>query len=680
MQSGRESLGKVNTKESNFSDMATFIWNIADDILRGDYRPNQYGWVILPFVVLRRLDCVLDHTKEKVLDKLAELKRKNTNLKDVDPILNRVTGQPFHNKSKYSFEKLKDDPDNVAANLREYISKFSPNAREILEKFDFEKQIAKLDQADLLYMTIKSFAEIDLHPDNVSNRKMGYIYEELIRRFNEASNETAGEHFTPREVIRLMVNLLFAEDSEILCKKEIIRTLYDPAAGTGGMLSIAEEYLREELNSEAELVVFGQEVNPESYAICKSDMMLKGQNPDNIKFGNSFTIDGFANEKFDYMLSNPPFGVDWKKIEDAVRREHEELEYDGRFGAGLPRITDGSLLFLQHMISKMKTAEDGGSKIGIVFNSSPLFAGDAGSGESNIRKWIIENDWLEAIVGLPDQMFYNTGIFTYIWIVNNKKNAKRRGKVQLINAISFYEKMRTSLGAKRNYVTEEQIRKITTIYREFRDSEFCRIFENQDFGYSRIIVERPLKLKFQITNERLSWLQRESCFQQSGKSKKTDLKNIPPFEKVEKILNKFRSPIGFKNHREFMNLLKTRFFEQGLTFSADLQKAIESTMAGQDEEADPVLDIHDKLVPAPELREYENVPLKDNIDEYFAREVKPYVPDAWVDSSSHPKVGYEIPFTRHFYKAAQTRPMHEITSEISELEKEISQGLKELMS
>lgn len=408
---------------NNFNEKVSFIWSVAD-LLRGPYRPNQYKDVMLPLTVLRRLDCVLEPTKEKVLEKQKSLA--GSKFKNIEVILNNVAGPSFHNTSPFTFEKLKGDPDNIAANLTQYIKSFSSSAREIINHFGFEEHIAKLDKADRLYQIVSKFSEIDLHPDKVSNIEMGYIFEELIRRFNEASNEEAGDHFTPREVIKLMVNLIFAPDSDILTTRGIVKTLYDPAAGTGGMLSVSEEYLRE-LNPDATLEVFAQDYNPQSYAICGSDMMIKGQSLDNIRFGDSFTGDHFADKSFDYMLANPPFGVEWKPQQNIIRSEHEEQGFGGRFGAGLPRINDGAFLFLQHQISKMKDREEGGTRLSIVFNGSPLFTGSAGSGESNIRKWIIENDWLEAIVALPDQLFYNTGISTYLWIVTNRKERDRRG-------------------------------------------------------------------------------------------------------------------------------------------------------------------------------------------------------------------------------------------------------------
>ncbi len=471
----------------NNRELANFIWSIAD-LLRGDYKQAEYGKVILPFTVLRRLDCVLEKTKDKVLKKHNSVKKLNEEA--METVLNKVAGYNFHNHSEYDFKKLIADPNNLAMNLRNYMNGFSTDAREIIEKFKFDNQITYLDQQDLLFLVVESLAKVDLHPNKVSSMTMGYVFEELIRKFAEISNETAGEHFTPREVIRLMVNLLFINDKAILSKKGIVKTLYDCACGTGGMLSIAEEYLNE-LNPDARLEVFGQELNDESYAICKSDMMIKGQKAVNIKFRNSFTNDGFPDERFDYMLANPPFGVEWKKVQKEVKKEYEQKGHGGRFGAGLPRISDGSFLFLQNMISKMKPT-DGGSRLAIVFNGSPLFTGNAGSGESEIRRWIIENDMLEAVVALPDQLFYNTGILTYFWVVTNRKEKKRKGKVQLINAVGFFKKMSRSLGNKRNEISEQDIEQITRIYGNFRKGKYCKIFNNSDFAYSRVVVERPL--------------------------------------------------------------------------------------------------------------------------------------------------------------------------------------------
>ncbi|MBF8962148.1 SAM-dependent DNA methyltransferase [Pontibacter sp. FD36] len=570
----------------NFREYANFIWSVAD-LLRGDYKQAEYGKVILPFTILRRLDCVLDKTKPNVLSRYESLK--HSNIQNIDPILNTEAGLSFHNRSKYDFEKLIADPNNLAANLRNYINGFSEGAREIMEYFKFEEQVNRLEEADLLFLVVKRFQEINLHPSKISSMEMGYIFEELIRKFAEISNETAGEHFTPREVIKLMVNLLFLNDRQILTQEGIVKTLYDVCAGTGGMLSVAEEYLKE-LNPKARLEVFGQELNPESYAICRADMLIKSQNPTNIKFGNSLSNDGLDNHHFDYCLTNPPFGVEWKKAEKVVKDEHQKKGFGGRFGAGLPRISDGSLLFLQHLVSKMKQNEEG-SRIGIVFNGSPLFSGSAGSGESEIRKWIIENDMLEAIIALPDQLFYNTGIYTYIWMLTNRKTKERKGKVQLINAVDFSEKMSKSLGNKRNEISPKQIENITKIYGEFVADDYCKIFNNEDFGYSRITIERPLR-------------------DENGKII-TDKKGNP---------------------------------------KADAS-----------------------------LRDNENVPLTEDIEAYFEREVLPHVPDAWIDHSKT-KVGYEINFTKYFYQYKPLRSLDEIRADIMKLEEEVYDEVANVIS
>jgi type I restriction enzyme M protein len=470
----------------NVKESANFIWSIAD-LLRGDYKQSDYGKIILPLTVLRRLDCVLESSKEAVLKKFEQMK--TMSIDNLDPILNKAAGYNFHNRSNFDFNKLIADPNNIAANLRNYINGFSEDAREIIEQFEFENQITKMDDNNLLFMVVKRFQETDLHPDHISSMEMGYMFEELIRKFAEISNETAGEHFTPREVIKLMVNILFLNDREILTKKGITKTIYDCCAGTGGMLSVAEEYLNE-LNPDARLEVFGQELNPESYAICKSDLMIKGQNASNIKKGNSISEDQLSDQKFDYLITNPPFGVKWEKFAKKVKEEHEQLGHGGRFGAGLPSVGDGSFLFLMHLMAKMKPE---GSRLALVFNGSPLFSGSPSKtkNESSIRQWIIENDLLEAVIALPNQLFYNTGISTYVWVISNKKPAERKGKVQLINAIDFSKKMSKSLGNKRNEISNKQIAEITKIYGDFKPNEYSKIFDNKEFGYAKVTVERP---------------------------------------------------------------------------------------------------------------------------------------------------------------------------------------------
>lgn len=668
---------------NNFQEKVNFIWSIAE-LLRGPYRKEQYGDVVLPMCVLRRFDNVLEPTKSKVLAEYEKLQK--TSLQNIDPLLNRISGQSFNNTSKYDFKKLLDEPDNIANNLRNYINGFSKNAREIIEYFDFDKQITKMDSNNLLYLVLSKFNEIDLHPDTVSNIEMGYIFEELIRRFSEHAE--AGDHYTPREVIRLMANILLNEEQDDLTKEGLVTTVFDPACGTGGMLSIAEDYLRE-LNPGIQVEVFGQELNPYSYAICKADMLMKGQNADNIVLGDSFTDDGHKDSKFRYMLTNPPFGVEWKKAEKTIREESESLGFNGRFGAGLPRISDGSLLFLQHLISKMKQDEKG-SRIAIIFNGSPLFTGDAGSGESEIRKWIIENDMLEGIIALPDQLFYNTGILTYIWIVSNHKNDEltkgtvRKGKIQLLNAVSFYEKMRKSLGYKRNEISSEQINEITRIYGSFKDGEHCKIFDNEDFGFYKIVVERPLRLNFQAVEDRINKLYEGNKFIKLARSKKKGQAGIEEIAEGEKLQKRIiETLLGmdselYKNREEFINKLKHTFKKSNLSLDAALQKTILSALSEHDETADICLDSKGNPEPDTELRDTEIVPLKDDIHEYFEREVKPHVSDAWIDESKT-RVGYEIPFTRHFYKYEPPRPSEEIMEEIKELEQQIAEKIKKVI-
>lgn len=684
-------------RTENVRQLATLIWNVAE-LLRGDYKQADYGKVILPLTVLRRLDCVLEPTKAIVME-FYETKVKSMTLKNPEPLLNQKAGVPFHNISQFTFQKMKEDPDHVASNLKNFINGFSAAGREIIEYFNFNDHISRLDESNLLFLIVKQFAEIDLHPDTISNMEMGYVFEELIRKFSELSNETAGEHFTPREVIRLMVNLLFLNDREILTQKGIVKTIYDPACGTGGMLSVAEEYIKE-LNLDAKPVVFGQELNPESYGICKSDMLIKGQAVSNIKFGNSFTNDGLEHETFDYMLSNPPFGVEWKKVQTHVKAEHEKKGFDGRFGAGLPRISDGSFLFLQHMIAKMKR-DNGGSRIAIVFNGSPLFSGSAGSGESEIRKWIIENDMLEAIVAMPDQLFYNTGIYTYIWIVTNAKAPERRGKIQLINCIHYYKKMSRSLGNKRNVIGDgvevmpDQIAEITQIYGEFeqnatrrleidgaaKDVVVSKIFDNEDFGYWRITVERPLRLNFQVNEERLARLETESAFANLAESKKRGgaaLEEIEAGRALQESIKTALRGLGetiYENRDKFEKALNKVL--KNVKIAAPVKKAILNALSERDETADKCMDKDGNPEPDADLRDYENVPLKDDINEYVQREVLPHVPDAWVDESKT-RIGYEIPFTRHFYEYVPPRPLGEIEREIKELEDEI-RGMLEMI-
>ncbi|WP_352398958.1 class I SAM-dependent DNA methyltransferase [[Clostridium] aminophilum] len=572
------------TRSAKIDQKADLIWAIADK-LTGPYKPHEYGDVILPLTVIRRFDCILFDTKDAVLKKYEEVK--NLPMKDV--LLRKASGFDFYNTSKYTFEKLMDDPDHIEENFRDYLNGFSDNVQDIIQKFEFDGHITRMANKNILYIVLKEFTteKANLHPDEISNLEMGYIFEEIIRRFSEAHNEDAGQHYTPREVIQLMVNILFYDDNDILSGNNVAKTIYDPACGTGGMLSVAEEYLHS-LNASTELVPFGQEINDQTFAICKADMLIKGNNADYIKDGNTLSDDQFVGNTFDYILSNPPFGREWKN-EKAKVEEEAKKGFAGRFGAGLPATSDGQMLFLMTAISKMKDISQGGSRIAIIHNGSPLFTGDAGSGPSNIRKYILENDLLEAIVALPNDIFYNTGIATYIWVLSNKKaGTVREGKVQLINANELYEKRRKALGNKRNDIPEKYIEEITQIYGDFKESDISQIYENADFGYTKITVERPQK----------------------------------------------------------------------------------------DEDGNLVLK-KGKPVADTSLRDTENVPLKEDINAYFEREVLPFAPDAWIDEKKS-KVGYEIPFTRYFYKYEAPRPSEEIMAEIMELEKELSGSLEEV--
>jgi type I restriction enzyme M protein len=688
---------------ASFREITDFLWQNAER-LRGAYKPNEYDKVILPLLVVRRLDCVLEPTKVKVLARLDALKQKGMKASDpaVDVALRKVAGVPFYNTSKLDFERLKGDPNHIAQNLRAYLKGFSQNARDIIEQFKFDEQITRLDDSNLLFQVIGLFADVNLHPDAVANHVMGSVFEELIRRFNEKKNEEAGDHYTPREIIRLMVDLLFIEDDDALRKPGIVRTLFDPACGTGGMLSVAEDYLRE-LNSEARLEVFGQELNSESYAICKSDMIIKGQNPENIIRGNSFDHDGHDGKRFDYMLSNPPFGVDWKNVQKVVTDEHQKQGHAGRFGAGLPRVNDGALLFLQHMIAKMKPVDpktkDGGSRIAIVFNGSPLFTGDAGSGESEIRRWILENDWLEAIIALPDQLFYNTGISTYVWVLTNKKPKHRRGKAQLINAVDLYQRMRKSLGNKRNELSPEHILQIAKTFGDFAEGELSKIFDNEDFGYRRIIIEQPLKLSFQVSSERIERLKEARAFQSLASSKKKGAARDKEVAAGRELQQALIAALGrldqervYKNRELFEEELDGVLKGAGLAVPAPVKKTILAALSERDDTADVCTDKKGEPEPDSELRDYETVPLKEDVAAYFEREVKPHVPDAWIAGveirggkavvvdESKVRVGYEIPITRHFYKYKPLRPLGVIEGEIRALEDEIQGLLSEVLA
>ncbi|OTW27640.1 restriction endonuclease subunit M [Vibrio parahaemolyticus] len=676
---------------NNFSSTAAFLWSVAD-LLRGDFKQSQYGRIILPFTLLRRLECVLEATKPEVLAKYETVKAMP--IEAQDKLLTHAAKLSFYNTSKMDLNRLGET--GVASNLESYIQSFSPNAREIFEHFDFFNTIDKLEEADLLYKVAKRFATTDLHPNTISNYGMGLVFEELIRRFAESSNETAGEHFTPRDIVELTTSLLFTNEEE-LTSSGLVRSIYDPTAGTGGFLSSGMEYVHK-LNEKASLSAFGQELNPESYAICKADMLIKGQKVDNIKLGNTLSNDQLRNDKFDYMLSNPPFGVDWKKIQKQINDEHTQKGFEGRFGAGLPRVSDGSLLFLLHLISKMRPVSEGGSRIGIILNGSPLFTGGAGSGESEIRRYILENDLLEAIVALPTDMFYNTGIATYIWVLSSHKPAHRKGKIQLINASKeraktggrgrsggsevegddqnvFYAAMRKSLGSKRKELTPDAIDKIVQTYGQFAENDFSKIFDYKEFGYRRITVERPLQLAIYPKDElRLEALQADNAWAKMDETtQQAILDAIASFEQ-EKYLSRDK----------FLKQLKARL--AAVKLSAVQLKLIVKHLGEHDGEAE-VCKTKGQIEANPDLRDNENVPLTETVEDYFAREVLPHVPDAWIDESkTDPKdgevgiVGYEIPFNRHFYVYEPPRKLEEIDADLDAVSAEIMQLLQEVHS
>jgi len=658
---------------------ANLIWQIAD-LLRGPYRPPQYERVMLPMTVLRRFDCVLAPTKPKVLAEFDKRKGGKLNDDALDRLLNKASGQRFHNHSPLDFEKLKGDPDNIEKHLVSYIKGFSANVRRIFDYFEFENEIEKMRESNILYMVISKFCDVDLHPKTVPNAEMGLIFENLIRRFNELANETAGDHFTPREVIRLMVNILFIFDDKLLQTPGTVRKLLDPACGTGGMLAEAQNYLREH-HGAARLYVFGQDYNKRAFATAASDMLMKDvdQNggTDNVRFGDIFTDDQFTEapyERFDYFLTNPPFGVDWKRQQKEIEREHDKFAFDGRFGAGLPRVNDGALLFLQHMVSKFEPVrpkeQKHGSRLAIVFSGSPLFTGGAGSGESDIRKWVIENDWLEGIIALPEQMFYNTGIGTYIWVVTNRKEKRRRGKIQLLDAREFYVPMRKSLGDKRRKIGEkedgrDQVEDIVRLYGQFELSDVSKIFDNSDFGYTRVTMERPLRLRYQMNAEdkarfldaypdRLDDVQAiDKAF---GREPSTDWNSV--WAHIEGLLSKRGARWKAAEQRLFRNVF---------THTDPDAEAVIKPGTATDYEADP------------ELRDFENIPLKNDIDNFYRQEVLPHQADAWLDRSKD-KVGYEVNFNQHFYRYTPPRSLEAIDADLREVEQEILKLLREVTS
>ncbi len=646
--------------------MAADIWAVAD-LLRGDYKRHEYGQVILPFTVLRRLDAVMAPTREAVRARDAALSMQNK-----EKLLERTAGLPFYNVSKQDFTTIASDATSVAKNLRDYVNGFSDNVREILSQFGFDNQVTRLAEAKLLYQVVGKFAAMkDL--DKLSNHEMGYVFEHLIRKFAEDSNETAGEHFTPREVIELMVNLLIAPDADTLTGAGQVINILDPACGTGGMLTTAADHIKS-INQDAEVYLFGQELNGESWAVCESEMLLRNQRG-TVELGNSFSSDRFPRRKFDYMLANPPFGVEWKKVKIEVEAE-AEIGHAGRFGAGLPRINDGSFLFLQHMISKMDPVEDKGARLAIVFNGSPLFTGAAGSGESEIRRWILENDWLEGLVALPDQLFYNTGISTYFWILSNRKSETLRGKVILLDARDQWEKMRKSLGDKRKQISPGQIRHITELYMNalpvaadagHPDHGKVKIFSTRDFGYHRITVERPLKLRFEITEDTLAALESS--------------KPLAKWDRRDVFASAMRGLLGtvWWTKKEASAALLAAARSSGALWpsTASYQKAIWSAVSVSNPEGEVQKSKDGNPEPDPDLRDYENVPLDQDIEAYFAQEVTPHVPDAWIDRTKT-KIGYEIPFTRHFYVYTPPRPLAEIDAELRDLESQIQKLLGEV--
>lgn len=664
--------------------LASFVWQIAE-ILRGDFKQSEYGKVILPFVVLRRLDCILEPSKAAVLAAAASLP-KGIDDQTRDMMLYAAVGDGIriYNKSKLSFAKIRSqNPGDVHKNLVSYVTAFSDSVRDVfLDKFLFTDQLKRLNEAALLWKVFEQFAALDLRPQSVSTLAMGYLFEDLIRRFSEISNETAGEHFTPREVIRLIVDLLLVNDTKALTGKGIIRQVYDPACGTGGMLALAEEGMRN-LNPDIRVELFGQELNGESFGICKSDMLVTGHDPENIAFGNTLTHDAHSGRQFHYMLSNPPYGVDWKKYQEPIKEEAGELGMQGRFGAGLPRVSDGQLLFLQHMIAKMRT-DAAGTRIGIVMNGSPLFTGGAGSGESEIRRWMLENDWVEAIVALPTELFYNTGIQTYVWLLTNRKESKRHGKVQLIDASGeqFWKPMRKNLGSKRREIRDAARETVSHIFHEMANgggiwSEVSKIFDTTDFAYREVRVERPLRLNFQRRAERIERLKLAKPFLKLDPDDQVALLEI-----IGRLPDK-----RFEDRPSFEKALTSALKSRGVKIAAPVRKAVLLALSERDETAVACLDSEGNPEPDSELRDYELVPFKESWKDYFAREVAPFVPDAWIDESyldeadkQVGRVGYEINFNRYFYRYVPPRPLADIDSELKVLEAEIEGLLKQVAS
>ena len=671
--------------DNNFNHVA-FLWNIAES-LRGTYKEEDYRKVMLPLIVIRRFDCLLDDYDREIIKSVYEEydflpEEERDELVIVDLKENHDINLQFYNVSDFTWKKLLDDSENIKSNFEEYLNGFSNNVKEIIGKFKFKDEINQLDKKDKLYAVLSKMYEVDLHINSVSNNKMGYIYEEMLRRFTE--NSAAGEQYTPREVIRLCMEMLFMGKENFLTEEGKVISIADFCCGTGGMLSIAEEYI-EKINPNAIVNVYGQELLDESFAICQADMLMKGQNPDNIRLGNTLTQDRFSGEKIRFLISNPPFGVTWKDEEKKVKEE-ADLGFDGRFGAGTPRVSDGSLLFLQNMISKMYDDEEG-SRIAIIFNGSPLFTGDAGSGESNIRKWIIENDLLEGIIALPTDMFYNTGIATYIWVLTNKKEAKRKGKIQLVNASEYYQSMRKSLGNKRKEITLEQIEEIKEIYERFEESENSKIFDNEDFGYRKVTIERPLKLSFKVNEEAIENVRNTTQFINLAVSKKKDIEVKEKEEaegkikqdKLIKLLESFDNTLEYMDRDKFIKDLKAKSKEFDIQLSAGLIKAIVNAIGVRNEDAVVCKDSKGNIESDSSLKDTESIGLKEDVYDYFEKEVKPHVNDAYIDESSINNIGYEIPFTRHFYKYEELRSFDEIMKEVETLESEIALEIRKVL-
>lgn len=671
--------------DNNFNHVA-FLWNIAES-LRGTYKEEDYRKVMLPMIVVRRFDCLLDDYDREIVksvyeeyDFLPEEERDEMVIVDLKE--NHNINLQFYNVSDFTWKKLLDDSENIKSNFEEYLNGFSNNVKEIIGKFKFKDEIAQLDKKDKLFAIISKMYEVDLHINSVSNNKMGYIYEEMLRRFTE--NSAAGEQYTPREVIRLCMEMLFMGKENFLTQEGKVISIADFCCGTGGMLSIAEDYV-EKVNPSAIVNVYGQELLDESFAICQADMLMKGQNPDNIRLGNTLTQDRFSGEKIRFLISNPPFGVTWKDEEKKVKEE-ADLGFDGRFGAGTPRVSDGSLLFLQNMISKMYDDEEG-SRISIIFNGSPLFTGDAGSGESNIRRWIIENDLLEGIIALPTDMFYNTGIATYIWVLTNKKEDKRKGKIQLVNATEYYQSMRKSLGNKRKEITNEQIEEIKEIYERFEESKNSKIFDNKDFGYRKITIERPLKLSFRVNEEAIENVKSTTQFINLAVSKKKDVEvkkreeaeGRDKQERLLKLLESFDSDFEYMDRDKFVKDLKNKSKEFDIALSAGLVKAIVNAIGVRNEDAVVCKDAKGNIESDSSLKDTESIALKEDVYEYFEKEVKPHVEDAYIDESTMDNIGYEIPFTRHFYKYEELRSFAEIMKEVESLESEIALEIRKVL-